>query len=227
MTARYAPWLTLLSADSDYLRRAPAPGYWALSPYYVGQFNDCSCSLATATILVNAVRGSQNLGPQERLVTQDALLSAVDSEIWIAGCGADGGPGVTLGQMESLLQRSFAVYGLDGVSVEAVPVPEPSEAALARFRDALRAIERPAGHLAGHLLAVNFHVGPVVGHGDYGHFSPVGAYDEARDRVLVLDVDRDWFEPYWTPTDRLLAGMATVSPIDGERRGYLRVTPSR
>lgn len=223
MSARYASWLTLLADDSDYLRRAPAPSYWALSPHYIGQINDCSCSLATATMLVNALRGSAGLAPTEGLVTQQALLAAADSEIWTAGVGNDGGEGVTQRQMGPLLERSFAVYGLDSVAVETVPVPRPGEAALADFRAALRGIEASAANL----LVVNFHVAPVVGHGDYGHFSPIGAYDEGRDRVLVLDVDRVWFEPYWTPVDRLVAGMATATGIDGEQRGYLRITRSR
>ncbi|WP_119462672.1 phytochelatin synthase family protein [Rhodospirillaceae bacterium SYSU D60014] len=222
MRARYASWLTLLATDSDYLRRALAPSYWALVPYYVGQFNDCSCSLATATMLVNALRGSIGLAPVERLVTQQALLAAVNSALWTAGVGADGGEGVTQRQMGPLLERSFAVYGVDGVAIETVPVLRPNEAAVAEFRAALRRIETSAADL----LVVNFHVAPVVGHGDYGHFSPIGAYDEGRDRVLVLDVDRAWFEPYWTPVDRLVAGMATMSHIDGERRGYLRITRS-
>jgi hypothetical protein len=222
LSARYASWLTLLATDSDYLRRAPAPSYWALAPYYVGQFNDCSCSLATATMLVNALRSSVGLAPSERLVTQQALLAAVDSALWKAGVGTDGGEGITQRQMGPLLERSFAIYGVDGVAVETMPVLRLDEAALAEFRADLREIEASAANL----LVVNFHVAPVVGHGDYGHFSPIGAYDEGRDRVLVLDVDRDWFEPYWTPVDRLVAGMATVSHIDGERRGYLRITRS-
>jgi hypothetical protein len=63
----------------------------------------------------------------------------------------------------------------------------------------------------------------VIGEGDYGHFSPIGAFDPGRDRVLILDVYRVELEPYWVPLRRLFEGMATVSQTDGEARGYLTI----
>ena len=37
----------------------------------------------------------------------------------------------------------------------------------------------------------------VIDRGDYGHFSPIRAYDTAHDRVLILDVYRVELGPYW------------------------------
>ena len=53
----YAPWVTLLRDDSAYLRAAPASAFWALMPHYVGQYTESACSLATAVMVANAVRG--------------------------------------------------------------------------------------------------------------------------------------------------------------------------
>ena len=35
--------------------------------------------------------------------------------------------------------------------------------------------------------------------GPYQHISVIGAYDKQRARVLIMDVDRAWYVPYWAP----------------------------
>ena len=55
---------------------------------------------------------------------------------------------------------------------------------------------------------------------DVGHFSPIGAYDPARDLVLMLDVYKKDYEPMWAPLPRLAKAMATASRETGEPRGY-------
>ena len=72
-------------------------------------------------------------------------------------------------------------------------------------------------------LLLNFDVRAYVGVGDYGHIAPVGAYDAERQRVLVLDPDRVWYEPYWIPESVALAGMATRDSVTGRPRGYIHV----
>ena len=103
--------------------------------------------------------------------------------------------------------------------IEAVPLLPHAADGLARFRHALQTSEAAPGRF----VIANFYMAAVIGRGDYGHFSPIGAYDAARDRVLILDVYRVEFEPYWVPAERLFEGMATVNRADGEPRGYLTV----
>ena len=57
---------------------------------------------------------------------------------------------------------------------------------------------------------------------DIGHFSPLAAYDSAKDRVLVLDVYKADYEPSWAPVDHLLRALAKPCE-DGKLRGYLIV----
>ena len=104
---KYAPWVSLLREDSDYLRVAPAPAYLALAPYYVGQITETACSLASAVMVVNAGRANIARGAGTRLVTQPALLDAVGSELWRAGVVGDDGHGVGLMQLQGLLAASF------------------------------------------------------------------------------------------------------------------------
>jgi glutathione gamma-glutamylcysteinyltransferase len=54
-----------------------------------------------------------------------------------------------------------------------------------------------------------------------GHFSPIGGYHAASDRVLVLDVARFKYPPHWVPLARLAEAMRTIDPATGRLRGAL------
>lgn len=217
--AKYAPWVSLLREDSAYLRGASAPTYWALAPFYVGQFTESACSLASAAMLVNAGRADRGRRAGSKLVTQQALLETVGSELWRAQVAHDGGRGVGLLQLRDLLAASFAASEVAAGDIEAVPLTQHGAEHLARFRDTLRACETTPGRF----VVANYYMAAVIGRGEYGHFSPIGAYDATRDRVLILDVYRVEFEPYWVPAERLFEGMATINRADGEPRGYLAI----
>jgi hypothetical protein len=217
--AKYAAAATPLSRDHDYFRAQPAVDFWALAPYYVGQRDDVSCSLASLTMLVNAGRRGWALRSDEPLITQASLLERVASEVWKQGL-APGGPGVTLEQLAVLASQSLESFGMKPERVEVTHVAEASPTALAQLRAVLRANESSGSDW----LLLNFLARTVVGTGDYGHIAPVGAYDAARRRVLVLDPDRQWYEPYWLPDDVALAAMATRDPDSGQPRGYVYVS---
>jgi hypothetical protein len=54
-----------------------------------------------------------------------------------------------------------------------------------------------------------------------GHISPLGAYDEASDSFLVLDVNPNGHPWVWVPAPRLVAAMRTADVH--ENRGYVLV----
>lgn len=218
-SAKYADWVSLLRDDSAYLRSAPAPAYWALAPYYVGQYTECACSLASAVMVVNAARSEHLRKAGSRLITQQALLDAVGSAEWRAEVGHDAGQGVGLSHLGTLLEASLKAVGSTPANVEAVPLRDGTTDDLARFR---RILQESEAH-PGRFVIANYYMATVIGDGDYGHFSPIGAYDATRDRALILDVYRVELEPYWVPAERLFAGMTTVSRADGEPRGYLAI----
>jgi len=56
-----------------------------------------------------------------------------------------------------------------------------------------------------------------------GHFSPIGAYDEQSDAVLVLDVARFKYSPHWLPVGDLVRAMRAVDGATGRPRGWLGV----
>ena len=40
-------------------------------------------------------------------------------------------------------------------------------------------------------------------------------------RALILDPDREWYEPYWVPESALIEAMATGDASSGVWRGFL------
>jgi len=91
-----------------------------------------------------------------------------------------------------------------------------SGAAVAAFREDLQSVLADSVRF----LLVNFD-GSTIGASTHGHISPVAAYDENTDSVLLLDV-AGYFNPwYWAPVTDLYGAMHT---LDGDHyRGYLVV----
>lgn len=56
--------------------------------------------------------------------------------------------------------------------------------------------------------------------GPYAHISPVGACDEKIRRVLIFDVDRQWYEPYWAADVQVLRAMSAKTKAFGQG-GYV------
>lgn len=60
----------------------------------------------------------------------------------------------------------------------------------------------------------------ALGQTGTGHFSPIGAYDEASDHVLVLDTARFKYGPHWVPLDTMFKALLPLDPDTGKSRGY-------
>jgi hypothetical protein len=216
---KYADWVRLLSEDNAHLRRSPALGYWRLAPHYVCQITDCACSLASAVMVLNAVRGARLREPGSMMVTQELLLEAVDDEVWHKGSGKDGGNGVTLTELEKLLRKGLSVNELRA-DIAVVPLGDKADPAKAAEQLRRDMADCEQGR---QLVIANYFSETAIGSGDYGHFSPVAAYDAGQDLVLVMDVWRYEYEPYWIPIAKLLESMMTASRVSGEPRGYLTI----
>ena len=96
--------------------------------------------------------------------------------------------------------------------------------------DALRVALATNEAAADTAILVFFNQGVVTGDWDGPHISPIGAYDAGSDRVLILEVDQEWYIPYWTPVPVLLAAMLRPAPEDqgvltGETGGLVIVGP--
>jgi hypothetical protein len=63
----------------------------------------------------------------------------------------------------------------------------------------------------------------VLGQNGSGHVSPIGAYDEETDSVLVLDVARYKYPPVWVPFSTMFDAMQSVDTGSNRSRGIVVV----
>lgn len=200
------PALEPLSADDVYLATNARSPYWALAPHHIQQMTECSCSLATTVMLLNALGVA---------VDEATLLDRLDDADWRLRIEPDSGHGLPLRFLAGRWQAAMAAHGLTGWQAESVPVETPASA-LPGLRDSLKTAE--AGQA---WVAVNFHLDRFYGDGvEIGHWSPVAAYDAGRDRALILDVYRKDYAPHWAPLPHLAEALAVRDPTTREPRGY-------
>ena len=91
--------------------------------------------------------------------------------------------------------------------------------------DAFRTLAITTLQTRDEFLVVNYNR-PDVGQTGGGHFSPVGAYDAATDRFLILDVTRGKHDPAWVPASRLFTAMQAVDSSSNLSRGFAVIKTS-
>ena len=213
-----------LSQDNAYFRNPanPAADYWSLASFYIPQRNGASCSSASVAMALNALlNAGRRRGDADENIAEAALVEKVSGVKWkeLAGeAGHEGRHGLTLAQLAAASREALAAYGGAGYTVTEVQVGTASAAALESFRRALSGSERNPDDV----LLLHFVQDALTGApgGPYAHISPVGAYDEKNRRVLVFDVDRQWYEPYWAADTQVFRAMAVKTKHFGHG-GYV------
>lgn len=87
-----------------------------------------------------------------------------------------------------------------------------------RYRSLFRLAFSPNAYLIVNYLRKQLRQEPV----SYGHFVPLGGYNEREDRVLLVEVTRYRYPPVWARAADLIAGLRTISPL-GNPRGLVVV----
>lgn len=192
----------------DYLRHTGLTDYWRMSAFFVPQISASGSSVAAAATAINMLNGLPG-GADEPLLDATSLLKVVANRKWSAEVTADA-QGVSFQGLKEYLRDALNTTGLHDATLAAVAVTKGDSAELDALRLALEANERSSGNA----MIVYFDRGVATGDWDGPHVSPVGAYDRANDLVLIMDVDRKWQVPYWTPAATLLVAMA--KPISAE-----------
>ncbi len=204
-----------LSASNEYFRSPghPSPGFWALIGHYVPQLHSYSCTVASVAMVLNAAAVHRPKTSEEKLITQQGLLARLAGERWSRDRGT------SLDRLGHMLSAALKAYGFNGASVRIVHVSAVTEATMRALTEALRDAEGSGRTF----VIANFNQGFFMDDADVGHTAPIGAYDEGAQRVLILDPDREYYEPYWISLDTFASGLATRSGAN-VYRGYIVVT---
>lgn len=224
---KFGPDAVPVTTANDYLRSSPAPDYWKLAPFYLPQATGSACTVASVAMALNFLRGLPP-GAEDPLVTSAGLLTAVADPSWTERAAEDG-PGLRFDELVTEVTAALRAYGLErDVTVETFRPRDASPDSLARLRAVLSVNEASDRDV----VLAYFNQGVLTGDWDGPHVSPLGAFDAARGRVLVMDVDREWYVPYWSPEARLLDAMLKPAPagmgsLAGETGGLIWLKPAR
>lgn len=217
-------------------RAAYKADFFQLASNFQPQANPLYCGIASSVIVLNAMRLHKNAVPSQAAIEVEVpeglgggrLTYPAYSQLTLLGertesvkpramielrnageGGAKIDPGLTLAQLKGVLEAYDTRVALHYAH------QEPEEGAVS-FREVLKLALADSIQF----VIVNFK-GRTLGAPTDGHISPVAAYDEASDSVLLLDV-AGYLNPwYWVPVNHLYGAMHT---LDGDHyRGYLVV----
>lgn len=201
---KFGPYAIPITQKTAFLRNTAAYDYWKFSQFYLPQQSSSACGLATTAMALNFLLGVPKYWDQT-LITQPALLQSLFIGAW-ADRVAEGGDGLKLSELVSLIKDGLKFYKLKDYSVDVIL---PGEG-LARIEQVLANNEVNANDL----VLAYYNQGVLTSDWDGPHISPIGAYDATTRQVLFMDVDRDWYPPYWSPVDKLLEAMLRPAPAD-------------
>lgn len=166
-----------------------------LNRFFESQSRAAYCGVASSVIVLNALR------PGTRL-TQSSVFPSLSTELRTTFGG------MTLAQLTELL-------GSNGAIVTATYASDSNI-------DAFRAVVRQNLQTPHDFMLVNYERA-ALGQTQSGHISPLAAYDDQSDRLLILDVAGYKYPPVWVTTPDLWHAMSTVDPASNRTRGFVTV----
>jgi hypothetical protein len=183
--------------------------FFALQPYVESQQNLAFCGPASIAAVMNSLEierpAAAHLYPY-RFFTQDNVFTPetqrIKSHLEVASRG------MTLAELSAFIDKL-------GARATRYPADELN-------LDRLRGVVRASLAKPGQRLIVNYSRKPL-GQAGNGHISPLAAYDEASDSVLLLDVAKFKYPPVWIKLAHLLGAMQTTDPDSGKSRGLIVV----
>ncbi len=184
--------------------------YWRLINYYETQHTGTFCGVASSVIILNALelerpyveRIGFPLFTQEEGFFTEAVKNIVKQEdVRIRG--------MSIPELTSALET---------FDVTATPL-HASDMTLMEFR---ALVEQVVADKNQYLIA-NWHRPSLDQEGE-GHFSPIAAFNKETDQILVLDVSRYKYPPFWVKTEDFFNSMLPVDSSSGKSRGIIHVS---
>lgn len=217
---KYGKSTTPLAEEASYFRVATKTDFWKLIPYYVPQHNDKACGVASSVIVLNALFAPERNTADAKNVDVDELFKL--NAFYKKAVGTNG-KGIMLDQLGEAFTKVFekSPGASFTVTVERFDGKD-KKAELKRLEKLLAANEKNQNNF----IVANFLQGVLTGdrEGMIGHISPIGAYNAKKKKVLILDVDRKFYQPYWAPVDKLFDAINTTDPASSQKRGLIVLT---
>ena len=220
-------------------RSAHKTDFFPLSNHFVSQDNKIFCGPVSSAIVLNALR----LGRKQGLPEDRASIAESERAFLPEGFNPFFGkytPGnvltertksriEVLGKPIEIGGKPVRDYGLQ-LRQLALVLRAHGLAATVRVVDADADDATIRRELARNLAARDDYVlvnyaRKALGQTGGGHISPLGAYDEASDSFLVMDVNPNRAPWVWVEAADLIAAMRTFDTV--ENRGYLLISESR
>lgn len=206
----------LISLDSTQGRRifqsSQNDPFWRLAQFYATQPDLGSCSVASCTMVLNALpidrpfsrpHGDSRLFTPDNFFTPQVEAIATRKKVSTAG--------MTLPQLALVLKT----YPITVESVHA------SDSSLEKFRAKVKEATRQSDIY----ILVNY-LRKDLGQQSGGHVSPIGAYNESEDRVLIIDTANYKYPWTWVKLDDLWRAMkGSIDSESGRTRGFVVVSP--
>ena len=171
-----------------------------LQTHFIAQQYLSYCGVASGVVAVNALKGKKTVDQDDWFDDRPADTRTA----WDTFFG-----GMTLAQFEGLVQS----HGLKTKRIHG------GTQTLDGFRSLVtRNMTDPED-----ILVVNYHRQMVTQKGG-GHFSPIAAYHEGSDRVLILDVAAHKYAPSWVPLADLWVAIDTKDSDSNLKRGLVVVS---
>lgn len=217
--------------------------FFQLAHLFQPQIKPTYCAVASAVTVMNALRiptglridsgldvvvpashggGSMNYNSYSQLTLLNEQTDVVKCRNKIEGvvieCETTGDvtfePGLNLKQLADKLKIYLLNVNMRQATEEA---PKGKQHPITRFRQDLMAYLNDSNTY----MIVNYH-GRTIGKDVGGHFSPVAAYHEPSDSVLILDVAGHKHPWFWVSVRHLYEAM--MQKDNGEHLGYLLIS---
>lgn len=189
--------------------------FFPLSEQFITQSEPSFCSLSSLAMVLNALsydpkriwKGAWRWVSEEMLQCESAEICGHSIERIKAN-------GMNFDEFGALAQ-------CHGVTIQGIRASKALDEKYSFFREKI--IEVSSSSSANQFIVVNFSR-KYLGQTGSGHFSPIGGFNIANDSVLILDVARFKYPPYWVPLSRLWKSMGEEDSLSKESRGYFLIS---
>lgn len=193
--------------------------FYPLSEQFITQSEPSYCALSSLAMVLNALnhdpkkiwKGNWRWVSEETLQCESANLCGHSLEkVKVDGMNFD--------EFESLAECHDVIMRSVRVSEEET---DQNKSECEQFRQHVKDIS--SNDSASSFVIVNFSR-RTLGQTGSGHFSPIGGYHPEKDLVLILDVARFKYPPFWVPLATLWQSMQVKDEVSKGTRGYFLVS---